>query len=146
MMWREATRTIGRENTVSDTRAACGCSSYPTVCQGSTHFRSTMARSDSLTSHLQPGTGRRLREPEPGRERELRLVLAGQHRTGLAQRVLVAHDDGASAPARAGEPGSLNPRKGDRALHDPIELGTRTLVQISQRFVRADQQLSRDAM
>ena len=66
--------------------------------------------------------------------------------TRLAQRRFVADDDGAPAPAGARQPRSLHTRQRDRSLHHPIELGARAVVQIAQRLVRTDQQLSRDAM
>ena len=68
-----------------------------------------------------------------------------EHGAGLAQRGLLSHDDGASAPPCAREPRAAHAWQGDRAFHHPVELGPRALVEIAQRFVRADEQLARDA-
>src|SRR3954471_8734125 len=77
---------------------------------------------------LQPRPRRCSREPQPGSEPKVRLVLSSEHGTGLTQRALVTDDDRAAAPAGTGEPSTAHARQRDRAVHHPIELGARALI------------------
>src|SRR5690242_15876771 len=108
MMWREATGRFEQGALPRTDGRIVLLLSYPALRRGSIRHECDERAYRASTGSLDPCPRGGPRQPQPRHERELALVLAGQHRAHLAQRVLVPDDDGAPTPAGAGEPRTLH--------------------------------------